>query len=108
MWSFFSRFKYFDVPLLITTLLLLVVGLSLQYGIALSSQSIGFFYRQLLFVIIGLVALVALSFYNYQNLAKVNRFLYPLLIAVLLVVLVFSRQVHGSSRWLNFGFFGVQ
>lgn len=106
--SFLSRFNHFDTPLFLTVCLLVVIGLSLQYSIAISSQSMGLFYRHLLFVILGFAAYLALSFFNYQQLAKLNRIAYPLLVIVLLVVLFFSRTVRGSTRWIDFGLFGFQ
>ncbi len=104
MQPLWSKLKYFDLPLFGTTLLLLVIGLSLQYSISLSGNNLTIFYRQLIFVVLGLAAYFLLSFYSYRHLAKMHRIIYPLLLLALVIVLVFSREVRGSTRWIDLGF----
>jgi rod shape determining protein RodA len=108
MRNFLSDYKYFDVPLFIATFLLLIIGLSLQYGISLSGQNLAIFYRHLLFTVTGLVAYFVFSYYSYPNLSRLNRIIYPILIVLLVAVLVFARERRGSTRWINFGFLAFQ
>jgi rod shape determining protein RodA len=108
MRKFFLNIKYFDIPLLVTTALLVIVGAALLYAISLSGDDLQFFYRQLVFIAIGLALFVIMCFYDYQNLAKLQRFLYPALILSLVYILIFSGSVRGSSRWINLGFFNLQ
>src|SRR3989344_9640129 len=104
MLSFLNRFKYFDIPLLVATLLLAAAGLALLYATTLSDSSSGIFYRQLVFLILGLGAFFFFSVFNYHSLAKTNRILYPVLILMLIYLLVFGISVRASTRWLDFGF----
>lgn len=108
MFHFFSKFKYFDIPLLISSGLLLLIGLAVLYATSLSGSTMVVFYRQIIFAAVGIAAYLFFSFYGYQNLAKLHRFVYPLLIVVLLGILLFGRDIRGSSRWIEFGFLRFQ
>jgi cell division protein FtsW (lipid II flippase) len=106
--SFLARFRRFDLPLLIASGLLLVVGLVLIYATSLSSGSLEVFYRQLVFAGAGVTVFFIFSFYNYHNLAKRNRLLYFVLVLALAGLLLFAQTVRGSTRWINFGFRGTR
>jgi rod shape determining protein RodA len=108
MFSFLNRFKYFDIPLLACTLLLVLAGLAALYATTLSDNSVGVFYRQLIFLGVGLAAFLFLSFFDYHALAKTNRVIYVVLISLLLYLTVFGSLVRGGRRWLDFGFTSFQ
>ncbi len=101
--SLFAKIKYFDKPLLLVSGLLLIVGLAILYSVSVSGDNLILFYRQSLFALAGVVAFWLTAFYNYHNLGKLNRFLYPAIILALILVLIFSPQIRGSARWINFG-----
>lgn len=106
--QFFSRLKYFDVPLLIVSGLLLLIGLAIQYAVSTSGGTIEIFYRQLIFSVIGVVLFLLFAFYNYHRLSKLNRVAYIVLILALVFLLIFGVQVRGSARWIELGFFRLQ
>jgi rod shape determining protein RodA len=108
MLSFLNRFKYFDVPLLVCTLLLVAAGLATLYATTLSDSSFGVFYRQLIFLSLGLAAFLFLSFFDYHALAKTNRVIYVVLILLLFYLTVFGSLVHGGRRWISFGLTSFQ
>ncbi len=108
MLSFLNRFKYFDVPLLVCTLLLVAAGLATLYATTLSDSSSAVFYRQLIFLGLGLAAFLFLSFFDYHALAKINRVIYVVLVCLLLYLTVFGSLIHGGKRWLDFGFTSFQ
>lgn len=69
-----------------------------------------FFKRQLVFAIMGLVALVVLQRVNYHKLKKVA---FPfLVIAILMLILVFvpgvGATINGARRWIKIGSFTIQ
>lgn len=101
-------FRNFDLPLLLVSGLLLLLGLTLQYTSSLSNPSLAIFWRQLIFAGVGVAVLVFMANYNYHTLARVNRGTYVLLIMLLLFVLLFGRQIRGSARWISLGFFQLQ
>ncbi len=106
--SIFSKLKYFDVPLLIVSGLLLLIGLAVQYAVSLAGGTISIFYRQLLFAVIGIGFFLFFAFYNYHRLAKLNRVAYIVLILSLMYLLIFGDPIRGSARWIDLGFFQLQ
>lgn len=101
-------FRGFDIAFLVAIILLQILGLILLYGTTLSNQETSIFYKQLLFAGVGWVIFIFFSVYNYQSLARANKVLYPLMLALLVYVLFFSRDIRGSSRWIDLGFFQLQ
>lgn len=106
--AFFNRLKYYDLPLLIVSGLLLSVGLAVQYAISLGEGDLQFFFRQAVYAVMAIVVFLLLANYNYQRLAKNNRILYPLLIMALFYLLLFGDPIRGSARWIDFGIFQLQ
>lgn len=103
MLSFLNRFKYFDVPLLVCTLLLVSAGLATLYATTLSDNSGSVFFRQLLFLGLGVLAFLFFSFFDYHALAKRNRVIYVVLLSLLLYLTLFGSFVRGGRRWVDFG-----
>jgi rod shape determining protein RodA len=103
-----SRFKHFDLPLLIVSGLLLLVGLSVLYATSLSGNTMEIFYRQAVFAAVGLILFFLFASYNYHRLAKANRFVYLGLLFALAYLLIFGDPIRGSARWIDFGFFRFQ
>jgi rod shape determining protein RodA len=109
MTNFFSKFRYFDVPLQITMLLLGFAGLALLYSTSVAAQGdTGVFWRQAAFFVFGLAGYFFFAFFDYHTLAKTNRVIYVFLVLVLLYILVFGTIVRGGRRWLDFNFFRFQ
>lgn len=108
MIAFLNKFKYFDTPLQIATLLLLLAGLALLYSTTIGSDSSVVFLRQLIFLALGLAAYLFFSFLDYHTLAKANRVTYVVFIALLVYLIVFGVLIRGGRRWINLGFFNFQ
>ena len=108
MFNFVRKLKYFDVPLLIVSGLLILLGLAIQYAVSLSGDTMTIFYHQAVFSAIGVVLFFIFAYYGYHKLAKVNRIVYPLLIFALIFLLIFGDPIRGSARWIDFGFFQLQ
>ncbi len=104
----FSRLKNFDLPLLIVSGLLLLIGLAVQYAVSVSGDTLEIFYRQLVFSIAGVVLFILFASYNYHKLAKLNRIAYVVLILSLIFLLLFGTSIRGSARWIELGFFRLQ
>ena len=103
-----SRLKNFDLPLLIVSGLLLLIGLAVQYAVSVSGDTLEIFYRQLVFSIAGVVLFILFASYNYHKLAKLNRIAYVVLILSLIFLLLFGTSIRGSARWIELGFFRLQ
>ncbi len=108
MFSFLKKFRYFDVPLQIATILLVVAGLALLYSTSLSGDGNAIFWRQVIFLGLGLLAYIFFSFFDYHSLAKTNKLFYVIIILALFYLLVFGGIIRGGRRWIDFGFFRFQ
>ena len=106
--AFFERIKFYDLPLLVVSGLLLSAGLAVQYAISLGEGNLEVFYRQAAYAVGAIVLFILLANYNYQRLAKNNRIIYPIIILALIYLLLFGDPIRGSARWIDFGFFQLQ
>ena len=95
-----------DYTLLITVFLLLSLGLimvlSASSPTALSegSSSYAYFIRQLVFAILGLFAMFAISKIDYRFYKRVYKLGYWTSVALLVAVLFIGREVNGAKRWI--------
>lgn len=90
---------------------LAIFGCVMVYSASYYSASINFgnqYYfliKQIVGVVLGLVALITLSFFNYQKLVKYKW--WAVLVAVVLLLLVFIPGIgvsnYGANRWINLG-----
>jgi rod shape determining protein RodA len=85
-----------------------ISGLALLYSTCISSDSTAIFWRQVIFLFFGILGFIFFSFYDYHTLAKDNKIVYIVLVAILLYLLVFGSIVRGGKRWLSLGFFNFQ
>jgi len=105
-------FKKFDWILFITVCLLIVLGLSLIYSVALGSkseQNFLNFQKQIVFFILGLIIIFLVSFFlDYRIFIKYSVFIYGLGVILLFAVLFLGQEIRGTRGWFNLGFFSFQ
>ena len=95
-----------DFPLLVVILLLLTIGLimvlsaSSPSALSESGDSYKYFSKQLLFAVLGIVAMLAISKIDYRFYQKFYKHSWWISILLLLLVLVAGRNVNGAKRWL--------
>lgn len=100
-----------DWVLFFCTMLLLGIGLTVLYSISMASQEsagLSIFWRQVIFSLIGFAAMIFFSVTNYQNLKSQSTPIYFITLAVLILVLIFGKNVRGTVGWIGFGSFHVQ
>ena len=97
---------YFDQYLFISITILSIMGLLFLYSA--SQGNIETIIKQSFFVVLGLILMFILSqvdpdFYK-------NNALFFLIISIVLILLtmIFGKEVNGAKRWLDFGFFTLQ
>ena len=102
--------KNYDWILFFSVILLLLIGLAEIYSIALSKNSLDldFFKKQLLFVVIGILGLFVLSFFDYHNLRSFGNYFYLLGAILLIGVFFFGKTVRGTTGWYDFGGLSMQ
>ena len=93
------RLKDFKFSLLISVLALTCLGIMVIGSAKQSVQG-----RQIIGLVIGLIALAVVSMIDYVWILNLQWILYGLTIAMLLAVRFFGRDVNGATRWIDFGF----
>lgn len=95
-----------DFTLLITILLLLSIGLimvlsaSSPSALAESGDSYSYFSKQLLFAILGILAMLFISKIDYRFYQKFYKHAWWIALLLLALVLIAGRTVNGAKRWI--------
>ncbi len=95
-----------DFTLLITILLLLSIGLvmvlsaSSPSALAESGDSYSYFSKQLIFAILGIVAMLFISKIDYRFYQKFYKHAWWVSLILLALVLLAGRTVNGAKRWI--------
>jgi len=94
------RLRQVDLPLLLSTLMLLAAGLATLYS-ATYQWAPTIFQRQLLWLGVGTFGAVVLAAIKPAFWARYYKLLYALNIVLLLSVLLFGAERKGAQRWLE-------
>ena len=95
-----------DFTLLITILLLLSIGLimvlsaSSPSALAESGNSYSYFSKQLIFAILGIVAMLFISKIDYRFYEKFYKHAWIISLVLLALVLIAGKTVNGAKRWI--------
>ena len=96
-----------DFTLIIVIMLLLGMGLvmvlsaSSPTALAESGNSYSYFSKQLVFAVLGLIAMVIISKIDYRFYKKYYIYAYLFSIALLVLVLAIGEEKNGAKRWIN-------
>ncbi|MCX6796330.1 MAG: FtsW/RodA/SpoVE family cell cycle protein, partial [Candidatus Falkowbacteria bacterium] len=103
-------FKKIYWILLAAVFLLISFGLLELYSIALSQNNLDLlnFKKQLLFVSIGIILLLAAAFFDYYNFRSFNNYIYLTGIFLLASVLFLGISVRGTKGWFDIFGFNIQ
>lgn len=107
MRQWLSEFKYFDLLIFGSSILLLFLGLLMIYSTTREGSNT-LLIKQSIASIVGIVVMMAVAFFDYRNLRKITGVLYLLIIAALIYVWFFGSTIRGSLRWIDLGFFQFQ
>jgi len=104
--------RHFDVVMILATVALCIYGVAMVYSATLGTEGGSGIdsrvARQVLYLVVGMLLLVAVATTDYQVLSSVATAAYVSCAGVLLVVLVVGRLTHGSRRWIPLGFIDLQ
>lgn len=105
-----ENLRKFDWILFLSVFLLFCFGLAAIYSVSLGSGSPDFsdFKKQIVFGIIGLLAMLIIGLGNYAAFRVYSRIIFSSAFILLLVVLVFGSTVHGMRGWFLFAGLGFQ
>lgn len=109
---FKARFwKNFDWVLFGVTMLLVATGILVLYSTAFKATEVAdpaSTRNQIIFTVLGLVALFTFAVSDYRVWRKFTIWLYPLVLGLLLAVMLAGHTALGATRWINLGFFQFQ
>ncbi len=103
-----------DLPFCIIILVLLTIGtimmFSASYAYSYYTQGDSYYYliRQLIFIGIGLVGMIAFSFFNYNKFHKIAPIILGVAYFSLLIVLILPAGEGNVKRWIPMGMFNIQ
>lgn len=103
-----------DIPFVLLILVLLIIGITMMfsasYPVAYYEIGDSYYYlkRQMLFALIGLVIMFAVSFVDYHYYHRFSAVILGLSYFALMLVLVLPSQEGGVHRWIGVGAFGIQ
>jgi rod shape determining protein RodA len=107
--------RHLDPMLVVTTLLLAAFGAVMVFtATATKLEAAGndpnaFLKRQLVYVAVSIIALAAVSMFDYRHLRGLAPILYGVTLVALVVVLTpLGFEQKGASRWINLGTFQAQ
>lgn len=95
--------------LITVALSIVIIGLLTLYSAnhCLDTE-VTLFYKQICWVILGIMFMIIAIFINYYRLKFYIPYLYVLILILLGSVLIFGHSVMGSKRWLSLGLFAIQ
>lgn len=97
--------KSIDYLLLVIVAMLSLFGIVMVFDSSLTLQANEFHFVifQTLWVLIGAVAMIFLSLYDYHRLAKLSLPILLCVIILLIIVLFVGNDINGAVRWINLG-----
>ena len=108
---YYEWWKNIDKTLLLLIIFLFSLGLffslvstSLIASDELETNNYFFFFKHLVYILIGIVVLIFFSSISEKNLFKISLYLFFIFIFFLFLVPIFGTEVKGSRRWLSLVF----
>jgi rod shape determining protein RodA len=107
---FFSYIKKLDWGLILPAGVLVCFGLVALYSAAIAKNDFGNFEKQIIFFVVGFLAMVVISFFDYKIL-KNNSYLILILYGICLLILAglhfFAPDIRGTRGWYKIGFLSL-
>lgn len=101
-----KHLEKFDWILSLSCIFLVLLGLASLFSSGIASQNFTLFYKQGLFLIIGIIAMLIISFYDYRKLRENSNLIiifYLVSMILLLGILFFAPNIRGITSWYKLG-----
>ncbi|HRJ40580.1 MAG: rod shape-determining protein RodA [Caldilineaceae bacterium] len=99
-----SLLRNFDLLLLLAVVALCAIGIAMVYSATITTIDLADYWeRQLFFLVMGLVVLVLVAFFDYRHLELLAQPAYLGLIVSLVAVYLFGAVQGGSQSWISIG-----
>jgi len=96
-----------DWSLYLVPLILSIIGIVIIFSVTYATRPT-LVISQIIYLVLGAGVAIFLTFLDYRLLRGVSFFLYLIVLALLIVVLLFSSRTFGAHRWINLGVFQLQ
>jgi cell division protein FtsW len=109
-----SQATYVDYSLIFIILFLLAFGLIMLYSTSSYDANLSkgdpayYFKHQLIPTVLGLVAMIATSFFPYKWYDKISFIIYAVAALSLLAIIPFGSTINGAKRWIYIGKVSIQ
>ncbi|NPB06768.1 MAG: rod shape-determining protein RodA [Aquificae bacterium] len=97
-----------DYFLLLVLLGIQLFGLAAVYSATYAGGPSALFYKQLVYAALSWVVILLLSREKFENLLDLSLYLYLFNLFLLMLVLLYGKEVYGAKRWLGLGFVNLQ
>ena len=94
--------KYYRETIFLSIILILSL-FNMKKAYLLNSNYINYFYKELLWISIGIIFYILIYKLKFKYIFKLRYFIYFLNILMLLYVLIFSKNINGIKAWINIG-----
>lgn len=94
--------KNYGWALFILTLTFLIIGLVNLYSASFQTEHY-VFKKQLVWVNIGLIAMILVSFLDFKTIKRYTTHIYSITVIFLIITLLFGKEVAGSKSWISLG-----
>lgn len=98
--------KNMEWGILIAAIILSVIGIVALFS-ATQETEYDEFSKQIIWLVVSLIAMAVVMFIDYNLLLKASPILYGLTL-VLLVAVLFTKPINGATSWFNIGAFSLQ
>lgn len=101
----------FDPILPLSVLGLIIIGILFIYSSGISSEGINYsveYVKQIIWAITGIILMIGLSLFDYGQLKGPSRYIYVILLLLLVITLKFGKVVNGAKSWITLGPMGFQ
>ena len=101
----------FDFVIFACTVGLMIIGILFIYSSGISSTGQNFsneYIKQIVWATTGIFIMIGFMFFDYGILEGLSRYLYPFMILLLIITLIFGQIVNGARSWIMIGPAGIQ
>jgi rod shape determining protein RodA len=106
-----SSFQEYDIKLLISIIALILIGIITIYATGfdpIEKVNSGLYKKQLLWFIIGIICMFAISRVHYRILGDYSLYIYLGVLFFLIITTIFGAKIRNTRAWINFGYFAIQ
>jgi len=103
-----KKLNFIDIILILVPLILVALSVALIYSLVFTGDDKILAFRQIIFAIIGLAAMVSFTLIDYRALRNLWWVFYLISVILLVIVDLFGQVSGGAMRWINLGFFQLQ